>query len=75
MLVRKTHQSIVLGFITFPRDNLQLNLTCFHMVVKKDFATAWMLVGGQWFLSQLQHSDQGEEHLYLLNRWQRTPNT
>ena len=49
MLVRKTHQSIVLGSITFPRDNLQLNLTCFNMIVKKDFATAWMLVGGQWF--------------------------
>ena len=37
-----------------------------NTVVKTDFATAWMLVGGQWFLSQLQQSDQREEHLYLL---------
>jgi hypothetical protein len=60
MLVRKTHQSIVLGSITFPRDKLQLNLTCFHTVVKKDVATAWMLVGGQWFLSHLQQFDPGK---------------
>jgi len=37
MLVRKTHHSIVFGSITFSRDNFQLNLTCFHMVAKKDF--------------------------------------
>jgi hypothetical protein len=39
MVVRKTHHSTVSGSITFPRDNFQLNLTCFHMVAKKDFAT------------------------------------
>jgi len=39
MLVRKTHHSTVFGSITFPRDIFQLNLTCFHMVAKQDFAT------------------------------------
>jgi hypothetical protein len=39
VLVSKTHYSIVLGSITFPRDNFQLKLTCFHMVAKKDFGT------------------------------------
>jgi len=39
MLVHKTHHTIVLGSITFTRHNFQLNLTCFHMVAKKDFAT------------------------------------
>ena len=39
MLVEKSHYSIVLGSITFPTDNFQLNLTCFYMVAKKDFAT------------------------------------
>jgi hypothetical protein len=38
MLACKTHHSTVLGYISFPRDDFQLNLTCFHMVVKKDFA-------------------------------------
>jgi hypothetical protein len=39
MLVLKTHHSIVLGSITFAGDNFQLNLTCFHTVAKKGFAT------------------------------------
>jgi hypothetical protein len=39
MLVRKTHHGTVLGSVTFPRDNFQLNLPCFHMVARKDFAT------------------------------------
>ena len=46
MLVCKTHHSIVLGFITFPRDNFQSNLTCFHIVAKKILLLSWMLVGG-----------------------------
>ena len=41
-----THPSIVLGSVKFPRNNFQLNLTCFHMEAKKGF---WKLVGGQWF--------------------------
>jgi hypothetical protein len=36
---------IVLGPITFPRDNFQINLTCFDMVAKKDFAT---VLDGCW---------------------------
>ena len=39
MLICKTHHSIVCGSITFPRDSFQLNVTCFHIVAKKDFAT------------------------------------
>jgi hypothetical protein len=39
MLVRKTHHSIALGSITFPRDSFQLNLTRFHMEANKDFVT------------------------------------
>jgi len=39
MLVHKTHHSYVCSSTTFPRDNFQLNQTCFHMVAKKDFAT------------------------------------
>jgi len=39
VLVCKTHHSTVLGSITFPTDNFQSNLTCFHKVDKKDFAT------------------------------------
>jgi hypothetical protein len=39
MLVYKTHHTILRGSITFPTDNYQLNLTCFHMVAEKDFAT------------------------------------
>jgi len=38
MLVRKIHHSNVLGAIIFPKDNFQLNLTCFHMVAKNNFA-------------------------------------
>jgi len=45
MLVCKTHHSTALVSITFPRDNFQLNMTCFHMVAKKDFAT---VLDGSW---------------------------
>jgi len=39
VLAHKTHHSTVLGSITFPTDNFQSNLTCFHKTDKKDFAT------------------------------------
>jgi len=39
VLAHKTHHSTVLGSLTFPIDNFQSNLTCFHMVDKKDSAT------------------------------------
>jgi len=38
MLLHKTHHSIIPGSITSPKHNFQLNLTCFHMVAKKDLA-------------------------------------
>ena len=38
MLLHKTHHSIVRGSITSLKHNFQLNLTCFHMVAKKDLA-------------------------------------
>ena len=39
VLVRKTHHSIVRSSVAFPSGNFQLNLPCFHMTAKKDFAT------------------------------------
>jgi len=39
MLVHKTHHSYFCGSMKVPRDNFQLNLTCFHMVAKKHFAS------------------------------------
>jgi hypothetical protein len=73
MLVCKTHHSIVLGFITFPKDNFQSNLICFHMVATKDFAI--VLDACLRFPSHLHQFNPGKKQLYLLNRWQGRPNS
>ena len=71
----KTHRSIVLGSITFPRNNFQLNLTCFHMVAKKDLAT---ILDACWrsvvFITPPAIWPK-KKHLYLLNRGQGRPNS
>ena len=73
VLAHKTHHSTVLGSITFPTENLQSNLTCFHKVGKKDFAT--VLDAVLWFSSHLHQFGHRKEHLYLLNRWQGRTNS
>jgi hypothetical protein len=45
VLVCKTHHIYDRSSITFPRDNFQLNLTCFHKVAKTDFVT---VLGACW---------------------------
>jgi hypothetical protein len=76
MLVYKTHHSNVLGSIIFPKDNFQLNLTCFHMVAKKDFAIVPDTYMSVVFISsQFYQSGPRKEHLYLPNKWQGRPNS
>jgi hypothetical protein len=67
MLVRKIHQNHVHSSKTLPGDNFQLNLTCFHMVAKKNFATVldscWRSVV---FITPPPIWPRGGGNLYLL---------
>jgi len=57
------HHSIIRGSITYDRVSFQINPDMFHMVANKYFILllSWMLVGGQGFSSNLDHSYPGKK--------------